>query len=283
MVSSTGQDQSMDSELGAASAVERAAGAVVLPEPWCDARVTVVVPTYNEADNLPILTRALLALPLPRLSVLVADDNSPDGTGKVADELAAQFNSGPEPRLTVVHRTAKEGIGRAYVDGMTRALEAGAEYVVQMDADLSHPPEYIPQMVGALKSTRAGVVIGSRYVTGGVLAEEWGLHRRLLSGWANFYVQRLLSMRIRDVTAGYKLWDAGTLRDLSLDSVRSNGYSFQVEMNYRAVLRSHKVVEIPIHFDERQHGTSKMSFGVQLESAVMPFRLRRNHREFRNR
>jgi dolichol-phosphate mannosyltransferase len=278
MVSSTVHDQSMGSE----SAVERAAGAVALPEPWCDARVTVVVPTFNEADNLPILTRALLALPLPRLSVLVADDNSPDGTGEVADKLAAELNTGPEPRITVVHRTAKEGIGRAYVDGMTRALEAGAEYVVQMDADLSHPPEYIPQMMGALKSTRAGVVIGSRYVTGGVLAEEWGLHRRLLSGWANFYVQRLLSMRIRDVTAGYKVWEADTLRDLSLESVRSNGYSFQVEMNYRAVLRSHKVVEIPIHFDERQHGASKMSFGVQLESAVMPFRLRRHHREFRH-
>jgi dolichol-phosphate mannosyltransferase len=274
MVSSTVHDQSMGSE----SAAERAAGAVVLPEPWCDARVTVVVPTYNEADNLPILVRALLALPLPKLSVLVADDNSPDGTGKVADELAAV-----EPRVTVVHRTAKEGIGRAYVDGMTRALAADAEYVVQMDADLSHPPEYIPQMVGALKSTRSGVVIGSRYVTGGVLAEEWGLHRRLLSGWANFYVQRLLSMRIRDVTAGYKLWDADTLRDLSLETVRSNGYSFQVEMNYRAVLRAHKVIEVPIHFDERQHGASKMSFGVQLESAVMPFRLRRHHRQFRDR
>jgi dolichol-phosphate mannosyltransferase len=272
MTSSAVHDQTMGSE----SPVERAAGAVALPEPWCDARVTVVVPTYNEADNLPILVRALLALPLPNLAVLVADDNSPDGTGKVAEELVAAHQG----RVSVVHRTAKEGIGRAYVDGMTRALEAGAEYVVQMDADLSHPPEYVPQLLGTLKATQAGVVIGSRYVTGGVLAEEWGLHRRLLSGWANFYVQRLLSMRIRDVTAGYKLWDAGTLRDLSLESVRSNGYSFQVEMNYRAVLRAHKVVEIPIHFDERQHGASKMSFGVQLESAVMPFRLRRNHREF---
>lgn len=260
---------------------ERSAQAVALPSPWCDSRVTVVLPTYNEAENLPIIVRALLALPLPELRVLVADDNSPDGTGKVAEELAAELNADGTERLTVVHRTAKEGIGRAYVDGMSHALEAGAEFVVQMDADLSHPPEYIPQMLGTLLATRAGVVIGSRYVTGGVLAEEWALHRRLLSGWANFYVQRLLSMRIRDVTAGFKLWRAESLSDVDLNAIRSNGYSFQVEMNYRAVLRGHKVIEVPIHFDERKHGASKMSFSVQLESALMPFRLRRAHRNLR--
>jgi dolichol-phosphate mannosyltransferase len=256
--------------------IERAAAAVELPKPWCDSAVTVVLPTYNEADNLPIVTKALFALPLPQLRVLVVDDNSPDGTGELADRLA----TGGGGRLSVVHRTAKEGLGRAYVDGMTRALDAGADFVVQMDADLSHPPEALPEMLGTLLATRAGVVIGSRYVTGGVLAEEWGVHRRLLSAWANFYVQRLLSLRIRDVTAGFKLWRAGTLRDLRLESIGSNGYSFQVEMNYRAVLRGHKVVEVPIRFDERARGASKMSFAVQLESALVPLRLRRQRRTF---
>ncbi len=272
-----GDHQDMSSDPTA----ERAATAVALPEPWCDSAVTVVLPTYNEADNLPILVRALLSLPLTAVRVLVVDDNSPDGTGKVAEDLAAELNTDDREIVTVVHRTAKEGLGRAYVDGMTRALAAGAEFVVQMDSDLSHPPECIPEMLGTLLSTRAGVVIGSRYVTGGVLAEEWKLHRRLLSSWANFYVQRLLSLRIRDVTAGYKLWRAETLRDMQLDSVGSNGYSFQVEMNYRAALRGHKILEVPIRFEERQRGASKMSLSVQLESALVPLRLRRRRRQVR--
>jgi len=246
---------------------------VELPAPWRDAAVTVVLPTYNESANLPALVEALLALPLPNLSILVVDDNSPDGTGKVADELSATHG-----RITVAHRSRKEGLGRAYVDGMTRALDAGAEYVVQMDADLSHPPEFVPQMLGTLLSTRAGVVIGSRYVPGGSLASEWGVDRRLLSGWANFYVETLLRMRIRDVTAGYKLWARETLLDIGLHRIHSNGYSFQVEMNFLAVRRGHKVVEIPIHFEERQLGSSKMTLGVKLESVKVPFQLRWRHR-----
>lgn len=248
--------------------------AVELPTPWRDAAVTVVLPTYNESANLPIIVDALLALPLPNLTILVADDNSPDGTGKVAEELSAQTQG----RVSVVHRPGKEGLGRAYVDGMTRALEAGAEYVVQMDADLSHPPEYIPQMLGTLLSTRAGVVIGSRYVPGGSLASEWGTNRRLLSGWANFYVDALLRLRVRDVTAGYKIWARSTLLDVGLERVHSNGYSFQVEMNYLAAKRGHKIVEIPIHFEDRQAGASKMTLAVKLESARLPFQLRWRHR-----
>lgn len=251
--------------------------AVELPAPWRDAAVTVVLPTYNESANLPIVVEALLALPLPGLTVLVVDDNSPDGTGKVAEELAAVH----EGRVTVTHRAHKDGLGRAYVDGMTRALDAGAEYVVQMDADLSHPPEFVPQMLGTLLSTRAGVVIGSRYVPGGSLASEWGVDRRILSGWANFYVEALLRMRIRDVTAGYKVWARQTLLDIGLDRIHSNGYSFQVEMNYLAVRRGHKVVEIPIHFEERQLGSSKMTLGVKLESAKVPFQLRWRYRRRR--
>ncbi|MFS8477716.1 MAG: polyprenol monophosphomannose synthase [Micromonosporaceae bacterium] len=247
---------------------------VELPAPWRDAAVTVVLPTYNESANLPIIVEALLALPLPNLNLVVVDDNSPDGTGKIAEELAATSGG----RVCVVHRAGKKGLGRAYVDGMTRALDGGAEYIVQMDADLSHRPEYIPQMLGTLLSTHAGVVIGSRYVSGGSLAKEWGLNRRLLSGWANFYVDAVLRMRIRDVTAGYKLWARQTLLDIGLDRIRSNGYSFQVEMNYLAAQRGHKIVEIPIHFEDRQIGSSKMTLAVKLESAKLPFQLRWRHR-----
>jgi dolichol-phosphate mannosyltransferase len=247
--------------------------AVELPAPWSEAQVVAVVPTYNEVSSLPLLVGDLLALPLPNLRVLVADDNSPDGTGDVADKLALQHPG----RILVTHRAGKEGLGRAYVDGMRRALDAGADYVVQLDADLSHPPVFIPQMLGTLLSTKASVVIGSRYVSGGQLAQDWPLYRKALSGWANFYVGSLLSLRIKDMTAGFKLWRADALRDIGLDNISSNGYSFQVEMHYLAQRRGHKIVEIPIHFNERQHGESKMSMGVKIESAIMPFRLRARH------
>jgi dolichol-phosphate mannosyltransferase len=175
----------------------------------------------------------------------------------------------------VVHRRGKEGLGRAYVDGITRAIEAGAEFVVQMDADLSHGAEYLPGMLGTLLSAEADVVIGSRYVVGASMASDWPWHRKALSAFANVYVRVLLQLGIRDVTAGYKLWRSTALQAIGLGNVRSNGYSFQVEMNYRARLRGLKVIELPIHFAEREAGESKMTLKVQLESAAMPFRLRR--------
>jgi dolichol-phosphate mannosyltransferase len=244
---------------------------IELPDPWRSSAVTVVLPTYNEARNLPIIVGALFNLPLPSLRVLVVDDNSADGTGQIAEGLSEKF--GPN-RLTVVHRPGKQGLGRAYIDGMTHALAMDSQFVVQMDSDLSHAPEYLPQMLGTLLSTNAAVVIGSRYVTGASLAEEWGWHRRLLSRWATLYVQTLLRMRVRDVTAGFKLWRRTALEAIDLASVRSNGYSFQVEMNYRAVKLGLKIVELPIHFSDRKEGVSKMSLKVQIESALAPFRLR---------
>ena len=246
--------------------------AVELPEPWRSAAVTVVLPTYNEAANLPVIVEQLFALPLTRLKILVADDNSPDGTGKIADELQQRFG---EDRITVVHRPGKQGLGRAYVDGMCRALEAGADYVVQMDSDLSHAPEYLPQMLGTLLASNADVVIGSRYVSGASLAREWSWRRKALSAFANTYVRVLLHLGIRDVTAGFKLWRASALKAIDVASVRSNGYSFQVEMNYRTIKHGLKVVELPIHFVDRAEGESKMSLKVQLESALMPISLRR--------
>jgi dolichol-phosphate mannosyltransferase len=249
-------------------------GPVVLPMEWRSRPVTVVLPTYNEADSLPVIVGALLALPLTGLRILVVDDNSPDGTGDVAEKLAAEHNTSERALLAVLHRPGKQGLGRAYLAGMTQALADGAEFVVQMDSDLSHDPKHIPEMLGALLSTRAGVVIGSRYTVSGSLDQSWGLHRKLLSAWANFYVHRILGLPVRDVTAGYKLWHRDTLLDIELGTVHSNGYSFQVEMNYRTLAHGHKILEIPIHFAERRHGTSKMSLTTQLESALMPIRLR---------
>ena len=248
---------------------------VELPEPWRSAAVTVVLPTYNEAANLPVIVAELMSLPLTGLRILVADDNSPDGTGVVADELAEKYGT---DRMTVVHRPGKQGLGRAYVDGMTRAVAAGAEFVVQMDSDLSHSPQYLPQMLGTLLSTQADVVIGSRYVCGASLAREWSWERKALSGFANLYVRALLRLGVRDVTAGFKMWRSAALTTIDVASVRSNGYSFQDEMNYRSVHHDLKIVELPIHFADRREGDSKMSLKVQLESAVMPFSLRRRAR-----
>jgi len=237
--------------------------------------MTVVLPTYNEAANLPVIVAELMGLPLTGLRVLIADDNSPDGTGAVADKLALQYGA---DRVTVMHRPGKQGLGRAYVDGMMAALEAGAEFVVQMDSDLSHSPLYLPQMLGTLLATNADVVIGSRYVCGASLAREWSWHRKALSAFANAYVRMLLRLGVRDVTAGFKLWRASALRAIDVGSVRSNGYSFQVEMNYRTVQHGLKIVEVPIHFADRREGESKMSLKVQLESALMPLALRRRPR-----
>jgi dolichol-phosphate mannosyltransferase len=244
-------------------------------------RLTVVVPTYNEADNLPAMAAALFALPFPRLQLLVVDDNSPDGTGQVADELAAHYNAGARvdrPRVVVIHRQGKGGLGTAYVAGMSRALADGAEYVLQMDADFSHSPAYIPQMLGVMLATEAHVVIGSRYVPGGTLDEGWGPGRRLMSWWANLYSRAILNLRIRDMTAGFKLWRRGALLEIGLDKIRSNGYSFQVEMAYLCEKRGYRLVEIPIHFEDRRIGQSKLDIPVKLESAWRTWQIRWRYR-----
>ena len=232
-------------------------------------KIVVVVPTYNERENLPVLAGQLADLNLPGLEMLVVDDNSPDGTGDIADDLAKES---PE-RVGVLHRTVKDGLGRAYIAGITRALDEGADIVIQMDADLSHPASVIPTMVEMLRTTEAGVVIGSRYVPGGSAAAEWGWHRRALSAFANVYVNAILRLHVKDATAGFKAWKADTLRWIDVASIQSNGYSFQVEMNYRTVKRGLKIAETPIRFEERTEGVSKMSLKVQLESALMPWKL----------
>jgi dolichol-phosphate mannosyltransferase len=243
-------------------------------------RVTVVVPTYNEADNLPNLAAALLALSIPGLQLLVVDDNSPDGTGLVADRLAAAANVGSNarPRVAVLHRQGKGGLGTAYVAGMTKAVADGADFVVQMDADFSHSPAYVPQMLGVILATDADVVVGSRYVPGGSLDERWELGRRLLSAWANLYSRAILGLRIRDMTAGFKMWRRSALQAIDLAGVRSNGYSFQVEMAYLAEHLGFRIIEIPIHFEDRRIGRSKLDVPVKLESAWRTWQIRWRYR-----
>ncbi|MCG8915698.1 polyprenol monophosphomannose synthase [Actinokineospora sp. PR83] len=233
-------------------------------------KVTVVIPTYNERENLPKVVELLTGLGVPNLGIVVVDDNSPDGTGEVADGLAAAAPG----TVGVLHRTEKDGLGRAYVAGMSRALAEGADVVVQMDADLSHPVEAVPVMLETLATTDAAVVLGSRYVDGGSVAGEWAWHRKALSAWANFYVDTILRLGVKDATAGFKAWRADALRAIDIASVRSNGYAFQVEMNHRVVRLGMRIAEVPIRFEERTEGQSKMSFAVQLESAAMPWKLR---------
>ncbi|MGH3882010.1 MAG: polyprenol monophosphomannose synthase [Pseudonocardiaceae bacterium] len=246
--------------------------------------VTVVVPTYNEADNLPSLVDALLTLRLEALRVLVVDDDSPDGTGELADQLAQTHE-----RVSVLHRTRKNGLGRAYVEGFTAALDGYTdqfpavpdepEWIVQMDADGSHPVDAIPRMLHTALRTGADLVIGSRYVPGGSIDSTWGINRRYWSGFGNWYANRVLDLNIHDATAGFKLWSVRELRSLDLARVRSNGYAFQVEMNYLARCRDCRIMEIPIHFTDRAVGKSKMDFRVKVESALRPWRLRWQYRD----
>jgi dolichol-phosphate mannosyltransferase len=240
-------------------------------------KLMVVVPTYNEAENLPALTAELFALPLEGLELLVVDDDSPDGTGQVADALAEQHSG----RFHVIHRSGRRGLGLAYREGFRRAVEAGADMVVQMDADFSHSPAYIPQFV---QEIRAGhdVVVGSRYVPGGQLEERWSLGRFLLSWWANSaYARPILRLKVKDATAGFKCWRRSALLGIDLDSIRSNGYVFQVEMAYVCQRLGYRVLEVPIYFRDRRIGRSKMSIPVKVEAALRVWQVWWRHRRLR--
>ncbi len=220
-------------------------------------RVVMVVPTYNEADNLrPIVARLRAAE--PGVHVLVVDDNSPDGTGDLADELAAG-----DDHVHVVHRTEKAGLGAAYLHGFAVALDAGYDVIGEMDADGSHQPEQLHRLLAAIQD--ADLVIGSRYVPGGAI-RNWAPSRRLLSQGGNLYVRLLLGMPVRDATAGFRLYRRATLEAIDLASVRSAGYVFQTELAYRTVQLGKRVREVPIEFVERERGDSKMDRAVALES-----------------
>ncbi len=238
-------------------------------------RVTVVVPTYNEAANLPLIVPAVLGQEGAGLSLLIVDDESPDGTGRLADDLASRWPG----RLHVLHRRGRRGLGSAYVEGFRKALGEGADVVVQMDADLSHSPADIPRLVEALPAY--DVAVGSRYVRGGAVSEEWGRGRRALSRSANMYARTILGLRTRDVTAGFKAWRRTALEAIDLDRVSSDGYVFQVEMACLCERMGLRVVEIPITFEERRLGRSKLTLGIKLDAAAGVFRIRSRHRKIR--
>jgi dolichol-phosphate mannosyltransferase len=239
-------------------------------------KLTVVIPTYNEADNVDPMAEALLGLGVPGLNVLVVDDESPDGTGRIADRLAVEHPG----RLHVCHRAGPRGLGRAYIHGFRWALEHGADFIVQMDCDFSHSPSYIPQFLEHIHDY--DVVVGSRYVAGGKTDERWSWGRWLLSWWANsIYTRLLLGCQVKDATAGFKCWRRETLQGIGLDRMRSQGYVFQVEMAYVTERLGYRVLEIPIYFEDRRIGRSKMTMSVKIEAALRVLEVRWRHRRLR--
>jgi len=237
-------------------------------------RIFVVLPTYNEAGNLPEMTQALLTLPFENLNLIIVDDNSPDGTGQVADDLAGTL---PD-QIKVLHRPDKLGLGTAYAQGFRVALSQGAEVIIQMDTDFSHSPEYLPQMVSLLEEY--DVVVGSRYVPGGGTDSRWSWWRFLLSWWANQVYSRLvLGVDVQDATAGFKAFRRRVLETIDLTAVVSNGYVFQVEIAHLCHKLGFRVKEIPIYFEDRRIGRSKMDIPVKIEAVWRVWQIRWRYRK----
>ncbi len=229
----------------------------------------VVLPTFNEAQNLQPLVEQILSLQLDDPHLLIIDDNSEDGTGELADQLHARDAT----HISVMHRPGKLGLGTAYLTGFQWALEQGADCVVQMDSDFSHSPRYLPSFVGAMKDY--DVLVGSRYVPGGQLDPRWSAGRRFLSQWANsIWVRLILGLQVRDATAGFKCWSRRALERIPLGTIRSNGYVFQVEMAYLCELNGLRILEWPIYFEDRHIGKSKMTMPVKIEAAWRVFEIR---------
>ena len=229
-------------------------------------RAVVIVPTYNESTNLPLIVPQILAQD-PSLDVLVVDDNSPDGTGQIADDFAAKH-----PRVHVVHRPGKQGLGRAYLTGFRWALDRDYEYVLEMDADFSHDPKYLPHFLAAARD--ADLVLGSRYLHSRASVVNWPISRLILSYAANIYARRVTGLKVSDSTGGFKCFRRRVLEAIDLGRVRSNGYAFQIEMSFRAWRKKFRIVEIPIVFTDRADGISKMSGAIVREAVWMVWRLR---------
>ncbi len=233
----------------------------------------VVIPTYNEADNLIQIVAELMTLDLDGLEILVIDDDSPDGTGELADELAAQYSD----RLHVIHRQGKMGLGTAYVAGFRYAIDSGADYVIQMDADFSHSPSYIPALLDKIRE--CDVVIGSRYVTGGNVDQRWSLWRRFLSWGGNVYARVVTGLRIYDATGGFRCFRRDALMSVDLDRIRSEGYAFQIEVAYACQRKGLQLMELPIYFEDRSMGVSKMDWRIILEAAWRVWQMRWRYRD----
>lgn len=232
-----------------------------------ESRLWVVLPTYNEKDNVASITEAILTT-VPEASVLIVDDNSPDGTGDIADGLAAT-----DSRVAVLHRPGKQGLGRAYIDGFCSVGARGAIVVVQMDADFSHPVRFLPGLIEPITSGRADLVLGSRYVPGGEIP-RWNLMRRLISRSGGTFARIVLRLPYHDLTGGFKAWRAELLERIDMDQVHAGGYAFQIEMTFRAHRLGGRIVEVPITFEERREGASKMSMGIILEALKVVVGLR---------
>jgi dolichol-phosphate mannosyltransferase len=227
----------------------------------------VILPTYNEAENLPPIAAAILEA-LPGATLLVVDDSSPDGTGELAEQLATA-----DPRIRVRHRSAKQGLGKAYLDGFGVALDGGAETIVQMDADWSHDPASLPSLIAPIVGGVADLVIGSRYTTGGAV-EDWGILRRIISRGGSLFAKVVLGLKPSDLTGGFKAWRASTLASVPFGGVRAGGYVFQIEMTYRASRLGARVAEVPITFKDRRVGQSKMSRRILVEALFVVIGLR---------
>ena len=236
-------------------------------------QIFIIVPTYNEAENIAQLAAALFALPLEGIHLLVVDDNSPDGTGKIAEQLS-QDHPG---NINVIHRAGKKGLGSAYIEGFQFALSTGADVIIQMDADFSHPPEKILELIQGLKSS--DLAMGSRYIPGGKLDEQWPLWRKSLSAFGNLYAKTILHLPVNDATCGFRAWRQETLLGMPLNRIRSNGYAFQVEMLFVAQRMGYSIAEVPFYFADRRWGTSKMSFSIQLEAAVRVWQMLYEYRD----
>lgn len=228
-------------------------------------RMIVVIPTYNEAENVALLIPQIHQV-VPQADILVVDDNSPDGTGAIVRELARK-----DPRIKLLSREGKQGLGRAYVAGFKQCLAEGYDLICQMDCDFSHQPKYLAQFVEVIAD--ADVVIGSRYIRGGA-TEDWPLRRKILSKGGNFYARTILGIRVTDLTGGFKCWRRQVLEAIDLDSVGAAGYAFQMEMNFRTARKGFRIREIPITFPDRTRGESKLGQGIFWESLKMPWRLR---------
>ena len=237
-------------------------------------KTTIVIPTYNEAENLPKLVSALFSLPLD-LRLLVVDDNSPDGTGKLADKLSSQHPG----RIEVLHRPDKMGLRSAYLNGFQKIFDSDSEVIVQMDADFSHDPTALTEMAKLLETN--DVVLGSRYVAGGSVDEKWPLWRKWLSAFGNFYARTILGLPLHDVTTGYRMWRTEALKQIPFERIHSSGYIFLVEMIYLTHCLEFRIGESPIYFADRKFGKSKMSFKIQLEAAMRIWQVLWNYRDLR--
>lgn len=237
-------------------------------------RITIVIPTYNEAENLPKLVSALFSLPFD-LSLLVVDDNSPDGTGNLAEKLAGEHPG----RIEVLRRPGKMGLRSAYLNGFQKIFDGDAQAIVQMDADLSHDPAVLIEMVKLLEMN--DVVLGSRYVKDGSVDKKWPVWRKWLSTFGNFYARTILGLPLHDVTTGYRMWRSEALKQMPFERIQATGYIFLVEMIYLAHCLEFKIGEAPIYFADRQFGKSKMSLKIQAEAALRIWQVLWNYRDLR--